>query len=112
MRFSIKEIIKEEGNYAFLCKDLNQFKLCLDQVFNEGIILQKNGYIENYQSIVNNYISHLGDENICCLFKNIGHEIQFYSRDQKDSDGFDWTQWKLINYTQLLRDLKLNKILK
>lgn len=39
MKFSIKEIIKEEGNYAFLCKDLNHFKLCIKQAFVDECII-------------------------------------------------------------------------
>jgi hypothetical protein len=116
----IKDIISKKGNYAFLCKDKNHFKVCVRQTHDEGIVFSKSipfggrdlePFVEGYDYIIENYIKHLSDSNVCALMKNTGDEIQFYSRDLNNSDGFFWNDWEVIDYTYLLRDVKLNNIL-
>lgn len=45
-------------------------------------------------------------------FENYKEEIQFYVRSYKDYDTYnDWDKYKIIDYTQILRDIKLKEIL-
>lgn len=114
---SIKEIVSKKGNYAFLCKDHTHFKMCVKQASDEGIVFSKTlgnhpSFIEDYDYIISNYTNHLSSNNVCALMKNNGREIQFYSRDLDDNYGFDWSEWEIIDYTGLIRDSKINEIIK
>jgi hypothetical protein len=118
---NIKEIVSKKGNYAFLCKNHTHFKMCVKQAIDEGIVFSKTignwpkttpKYIEDYDCIISNYTKHLGSNNVCALMKNTGYEIQFYSRDRSSNDGFDWNQWEIIDYTELMRDSKIDGILR
>lgn len=114
---SIKEIVSKKGNYAFLCKDHTHFKMCVKQASDEGIVFSTslNGvkpFIEDYDYIISNFTKHLSSNDVCALMKNTGHEIQFYARDLSDRLLFNWSDWEIINYTSLIRDSKINEILR
>ena len=120
-KFSIKEIVSKKGNYAFLCKNLTHFKMCVKQASDEGVVFSKTigtwhkttpKYIEDYDYIISYYIEHLKTNNVCALMKNTGYEIQFYSRDRSSNDGFDWSEWEIIDWTTLMRDSKIDDILR
>ena len=60
----IKDIISKKGNYAFLCKDKNHFKVCVRQTHDEGIVFSKSipfggrdlePFVEGYDYIIENY---------------------------------------------------------
>jgi hypothetical protein len=123
MEFTIKDIVSKKGNYAFLCKDHTHFKMCVKQAIDEGIVFFKTfgnwhkdphpDDIEGYDYIISNYTKHLSDNNVCALMKNTGYEIQFYSRDRSNNNyGFDWSEWEIIDWTSLMRNSKINEIIK
>jgi hypothetical protein len=119
MEFTIRDIVSKKGNYAFLCKDHTHFKMCVKQAIDEGIVFSKTigigskPFIQDYDYIISNYTKHLSDNNVCALMKNTGYEIQFYSRDRSNNNyGFDWSEWEIIDWTSLMRNSKINEIIK
>lgn len=117
----IKELLNENKNVAFLCGTLKQFRELISESRKEGIVFSKTGYIEEdfkryeinlqegYPHVIlmvsNRYINHIELQ----LFKD---EIQFYVRSYKDYDNYtDWDKYKIVNYTELLRDIRLKEIL-
>lgn len=98
----------------------------------EGIVFSKTGWIEKDLKIYENYF-HEGYPHIALMVynrymiskdlsvpdieyelypENYKDEIQFYSRSYKDYNTYtDWNKYKIVNYTQILRDIKLKEIL-
>jgi hypothetical protein len=117
----IKELVYENKNVAFFCSTLEHFRELIVESKKEGIVFSKNGYIEEdfkryeinlqegYPHVIlmvsNSYINHIELQ----LFKD---EIQFYARSYKYYDTYnEWDKYKIVNYTELLRDIKLKETL-
>lgn len=117
----IKEII-ENGHTAFICDTFDHIKQFIEISKQEGITYQKMGWKESYeQGFFERYTQFLSTKHssIILVRKIITHmefgvtfEYQLYSRSNRDYDVYgDWDDYTFVNFTQILRDNKLNSIL-
>jgi hypothetical protein len=106
---NIKEIVSKKGKYAFLCKNRKNFKMCIKQAFDEGIVFSNTNH--------HHLLYSLDWDPTYLLMVNNGYEIKLYSRDiynsyLYNSYGFDWEEWEIIDWTILMRESKIDEILK
>lgn len=121
----IKEII--EGNHqniAFEFINIEYFKIFIQMTIEENIEFSKTLGVkfeeENtklYEKYSKNmYIGYKCYVLICKYLINIDsdlYEYQFYSRSSKYYDTYtDWGKFKFIDFTKLIRDKKIEDILK
>ena len=75
----------------------------------------KGAFEEDKKYILKNYIKHIGIDKCYALVckehskNNINNNFHFYARNYYDT-YYDWTQYKIINFSKMNRKLKLEKI--
>lgn len=127
---NIRNIVIKHKLVAFECNSHTHFKYFIDQCKNEGIKFSKTGFVEDYD-----YLYKYSDGSDCnyklyALIVLSGYhqprkesyikrmdpllqEFQFYSRSDKDKDIYtDWSKYTMVDFSQMLRDSKLDIILK
>jgi hypothetical protein len=131
----IRDIILEYTKVGFMCNTFDHFKLFIDNCKNEGIIFSKGRSIEEYDNIFEKYTKYIRSESYQGVIALVMYdypvfvakpeenkkEFQIYSRsiteyqiylnDSKSDFYKDWHKFKMINYTEMIRDNKLKEIL-
>jgi hypothetical protein len=117
----IKEII-ENGNTAFICDTFKHIKQFIEISKQEGITYQKMGWKESEEEdMFEKYTQFLSTKHSSIILVKkrmismefgVRFEYQFRSRTYRDYDVYgDWDDYTFVNFTQILRDNKLNSIL-
>ena len=107
---------KSTKKYAFICDSINKFNYFLDLCDSEGIDFTdynarphyKRHY---YEYLKSEHIKHLSidSKKYFAIIYIIDGCYHFYSRDNNE-DYYDWYQMEIIDFTQILRDFKLNEL--
>lgn len=117
----IREII-EKGSTAFVCDTFEHIKQFIEISKQEGIAYQKMGWKESEEEdMFEKYTQFLSTKHRSIILvkkRMIGMEFgvrfeyQFHSRTYRDYSVYhDWNDYTLVNFTQILRDNKINSIL-
>ena len=117
----IKEII-EKGSTAFVCDTFEHIKQFIEISKQEGITYQKMGWKESEdEDMFEKYTKFLSKKHSSIILVkkrmigmefNVRFEYQFYSRTYRDYNVYhDWNDYTLVNFTQILRENKINSIL-
>jgi hypothetical protein len=113
----IREII-EKGSTAFVCDAFEHIKQFIKISEDEGITYQKMGWKESEEEdMFEKYTKFLSTKHSSIILvkkRMIGviFEYQFHSRTYRDYDVYhDWNDYTLVNFTQELRENKINSIL-
>ena len=131
----IRDIILEYTQVGFICNTLDHFQILLYTCKDEGIIFSKGKFIEEYDNLFEKYSKYANSsitEGLIALLIHDYHgfvinpeenkkQFQIYSRpishyqihlnNPKDDFYKDWHKFKMINYTGMIRDNKIDKIL-
>ena len=123
----ITEIVKKYKSVAFTFASIKGFECLLDISNSQGVIFSRFGYVE--EDIFEKYTKYLHKDHACIILlvhsifedeldyyriyckPGIKDEIQIYSRSYKDYDNYeDWDKYKFIDFMQLIRDDKLDRL--
>lgn len=117
----IREII-EKGSTAFVCDTFEHIKQFIEISKQEGITYQKMGWKESEEEdMFEKYTQFLSTKHSSIILvkkRMIGMEFgvrfeyQFHSRTYRDYSVYhDWNDYTLVNFTQILRENKINSLL-
>jgi len=116
----IRELILEHMSVAFVCQTIDHVRYFIHQSDKEKIIFSKSQgihgiYVEDTDMLLDQ-ISRLKNPPFVILsIMKSEDEIQFYSRDDiiKYKDYYtDWDKYKMIDFTEIIRDKSIDDILK
>lgn len=115
---NIKDIILKYKKVAFICNSKDHFKYLIESFKNENVVFSKSGHIEPNDELFNRYTHHIYDDKIIAIIYVVNipsqenYEYQFYTRSFSEYDKYnDWNSCEIIDFSQLIRDEKLSKIL-
>lgn len=127
---NIRDIVIKHKLVAFECNSHAHFKYFIDQCKSEGIKFSKTGFVEDYEGLYNRYSDNYDPsyklyalivlsgyhqprkESYTKRMNPLLQEFQFYSRSAKEDIYTDWSKYTMVDFSQMLRDSKLDIILK
>ena len=110
----LKELALRHKNVAFLCHSMSDFIEFVNIATNEMTFSKTTfgfTFYEDKEYILEHYIKHLDEYGAYALIVYDENEFQFYSRRYSESEMYiDWSMFEILNFSQMLRKIKLEKI--
>ena len=116
-------------NSAFICINRKDYTHLIKSFEREGISFSKTGFAESYERLLTDFLSHLCPEDgifvmvvthtLIALIGTEINELQFYTRnlehyinpDKSPWDYKDWHTYNITNYSEEIRNEKLDNII-